>query len=127
MKRCFLFAILLLALILGGGRVYAQSNLSQIKNELQVGNVINLARSFASEIDLTLPSGSDTYGKAAAAQQLLNFFQSNTPQSFTIKHNGTAPDGSTFMVGTMATSGGNYRTYLVFRQNAIQELSFEKQ
>ena len=99
---------------------------SQVQNALKNGNADALVQSFADPIDLRLPNNDDTYDKSDAARHLQVFFLQNRPTAFSVKHEGTAPNGAKFIIGTLQTTSGSYRTSLVIRQNQIQELSIEK-
>lgn len=126
MKSPFLFLVLLTALLASSINLKAQANAGQIKLSLQTGNADGLAQHFASSIDISLLGTDDSYSKEDAMQRIQLFFQQYRPTGFIIKHEGTAPDGAKFLIGTLQTASGSFRTSIVVRQNQIQELSIEK-
>ncbi len=126
MKTRFLFFALFTLLWGISLRVSAQANSQQIKTNLQTGNAIALSPLFADYVDLRLPDVHNSYSKAEAVQQMSAFFQKNRPTGFSVKHEGTAPNGSKFLIGTLQTASGSFRTAIVIRQNQIQELNLEK-
>lgn len=123
--RLFYLIILLVALVFGATTLKAQ-NTAQIKSSLQKGNATELAQHFADNLDLTLLNDDNSYSKADAIQRVQSFFQQYRPTDFAVKHEGTAPNGSKFVIGTLNTASGSFRTSIVIRQNQIQELSIEK-
>ena len=69
--------------------------------------------------------------KAQAEQILKDFFNKNTPRSFSIIHRGESKDGAKYAIGNLTTSNGNYRVYYYFKVSGgsvnIQELRFMKE
>ncbi len=124
-SRFFLIIILLTAVFVGSTKLKAQ-NTAQIKSSLQSGNATALSQHFADNLDITLPNDDNNYSRSEALQRMTTFFQQYSPTNFAVKHEGTAPNGSKFMIGTLNTSSGSFRTSIVIRQNQIQELSIEK-
>ena len=102
-----------------------------IANAIRSGDAKSVSRYFSSSVDLTLIGQEDVYSKAQAEQILKDFFNKNTPRSFSIIHRGESKDGSKYAIGNLTTSGGNYRVYYYFKVAAgnvnIQELRFMKE
>ena len=102
-----------------------------IANAIRSGDARSVSRYFSSSVDLTLIAQGDVYSKAQAEQILKDYFNKNTPRSFTIIHRGEAKDGSKYAIGSLVTSNGNYRVYYYFKVVAgsvnIQELRFMKE
>jgi hypothetical protein len=63
--------------------------------------------------------------KSGSVVMLTNFFSAETARSFTIKHNGTAPNGSQFLIGTLVTTKGSYRVTVSLRNNGIEQIDIE--
>ena len=102
-----------------------------IANVIRSGDAKSVSKYFFSSVDLTIISREDVYSKAQAEQILKDFFNKNTPRSFSIIHRGESKDGSKYAIGTLTTSNGNYRTYYYFKVVGgsinIQELRFMKE
>jgi hypothetical protein len=102
-----------------------------IANAIRSGDAKSVSRYFSSSLDLTLVGQEDVYSKAQAEQILKDFFNKNTPRSFSIIHRGESKDGSKYAIGNLSTSNGNYRVYYYFKVSAgsinIQELRFMKE
>jgi len=102
-----------------------------IANAIRSGDAKSVSKYFSSSVDLTIISREDVYSKAQTEQILKDFFNKNTPRSFSIIHRGESKDGSKYAIGTLTTSNGNYRTYYYFKVVGgsinIQELRFMKE
>jgi len=102
-----------------------------IANAIRSGDAKSVSRYFSNSVDLTLIGQEDVYSKAQAEQILKDFFNKNTPRSFSIIHRGESKDGSKYAIGNLTTSNGNYRVYYYFKVAAgnvnIQELRFMKE
>ena len=102
-----------------------------IANAIRSGDAKSVSRYFSNSVDLTLIGQEDVYSKAQAEQILKDFFNKNTPRSFSIIHRGESKDGSKYAIGNLTTSNGNYRVYYYFKVSAgnvnIQELRFMKE
>ena len=126
MKRLLLFlSTLIIAALLATSISNAQINPKSLIDYLKAGNADKLSAYFASSLEIGIGDEEDTYNKEEAANILRTFFANHKPGSFSIKHKGNAPDGSEFIIGHLQTNKGNFRTYLVIKNNTIQELSFE--
>jgi len=126
MKRIifgFIITILLAAFFTTFG--FAQNNLGKINQSLKAGNASNLAQYFSPSLEVTILDDENTFNKTVATQKVKAFFATHQPSSFVIKHQGTAPNGSKYVIGALTTSKGTFRTYFVLANGLIQELAFE--
>jgi len=102
-----------------------------IANAIRSGDAKSVSRYFSNSVDLTLIGQEDVYSKAQAEQILKDFFNKNTPRSFSIIHRGESKDGAKYAIGNLSTSNGNYRVYYYFKIAGggvnIQELRFMKE
>ena len=102
-----------------------------IANAIRSGDAKSVSRYFSNSVDLTLIGQEDVYSKAQAEQILKDFFNKNTPRSFSIIHRGESKDGARYAIGNLSTSNGNYRVYYYFKIAGggvnIQELRFMKE
>ncbi|MGB1206486.1 MAG: DUF4783 domain-containing protein [Chitinophagales bacterium] len=104
---------------------FAQNNLGKINQSLKSGDASNLAQYFNHSLEITILDDENTFNKTVATQKVKSFFASHKPNSFVIKHQGTAPNGSKYVIGALTTSKGTFRTYFVIANGLIQELAFE--
>lgn len=127
MKR-FIFSLMvvLLSSALLGGRIWAQNTWGGIKSGLQNGNADNLSQYFDNSLEINILDDEDTFSKSEAKNKVARFFETHSAKSFVIKHEGVAPNGAKYVIGTLSTGQGNFRTYMVIRNGLIQELSIEE-
>ena len=91
---------------------------------LEDGNAANISDSFNSSIEMVVGSQDDVYSKQQASVILNDFFRKNRVVGFEIKHKGTKESAS-FVIGSLKTSTGNYRVYILIRKSQIQQLRIE--
>lgn len=116
--------------------VMTGSALAQIPDELieslKVGNDKVLSSYFNENIELVLPGQDDVFSKAQAQQLVARFFKENTPDNFSILHQGNSGnDGARYAIGTLSTAKGNFRVYFLLKKNQgkayLHQLRIEKQ
>jgi hypothetical protein len=105
---------------------------SDIATAIRSGNAKDVSRYFGTSVDLKTDNKSGVYSKNQAEMVLKDFLQANTIKSFDIIHRGATPDkASQYAIGTLVTSQGTFRAYILLAnvggQLVIQELSFEKE
>lgn len=126
MKKAF---ILIVGIVLSTGLARSQKMLDDISAALRTGNAPALAAYFHATLDVTVLQKQGTYSKSQAEQVVKGFFTDNKPSNFTINHNGTSGEGSKYIIGALATSTGEYRVYIYFKNlngvELIQTLRFE--
>lgn len=124
----FIFA-LLVTFTAGLGK--AQTIDSEVKNAITSGNASTLSSYFHSTIDLTVGGSEGTYSKSQAQQILSDFFATNIPSGYEAKHTGNSGDNARYFIGTLFTSRGNFRVYILLKtiggKELIQTLRFESQ
>jgi hypothetical protein len=132
MKHLFrsLSAGIILALVLGFKGLPAQ-NFETISAAMKSGDAAAIARNFEGNVEITIKNGSTSYSKSQGELVLKNFFATHHPKSFNVSHEGTSPEGSRYFIGSLATTAGNYRTYVYAKLGGggmiIQEIRFEEQ
>ena len=98
---------------------------------IRKGDASGLAKSFGSNVEISMKDAQNSYSKSQAEAVLKNFFSIHAPKTFTVVHQGQSPEGAKYFIGTLSTSAGTYRTYVYAKQvnNAfvIQEIRFEAQ
>ena len=106
-------------------------NFDKISNAIKSGDAAALSSYIEGNVEITVKGGSNSYSKSQAEMVLKSFLTSNQPRSFTIAHQGTSPEGSKYFIGSLVTSGGNFRTYVYAKIQGdnlvIQEIRFEDQ
>lgn len=101
----------------------------EVVNAIKNGNASQLSKYFDNTIEITLTDKSNTYSKSQAELVLKDFFNNNTVKGFEILHKGDNA-GAQFIIGTLLTNNGEYRTTIYMKQKGgkplLQELRFEK-
>jgi hypothetical protein len=89
---------------------------------LQAGNIDQLSRYFDAYVDLTLPERHiGSYSRSQAKMVLGDFFETYKVKGFNIQVKGEG--GSTgYCIGTLQTTGGNFRTSLFVREEGDQSM-----
>lgn len=112
-------------------RVQCQDVISSIPSSLKNGNASAIAKNFDKRVDITIDENADNYSSEQAEMILKSFLNKFTNRDFSIVHKGTSPDGAQYIIGSLKTSSGNFRTYIYIKKssnvNYIQEIRFEKE
>ncbi len=102
---------------------------SSVKAALEKGDVASLSRYFDNMVELSLAGKSNSYSKSQASVILKDFFSHHQAKGFKIIHKGKSDKGSSFGIGNLETSKGNYRVTFFFRSKGddmvLQELRFQ--
>ncbi len=122
--------IIMVPVILTAGTLTITQAISDVTSAIRKGDASAIAKMFDTSVDITILDDEDSYSKSQGEQVLKQFFSSNKPSSFTIKHDGSSPGGDEFVIGDMVASGKTFRVYVLFKQSGksptIQELRIEK-
>lgn len=136
MTKTRILPSLFFAIIFVGITGFIQSDInttvSEINSALKTGNVSKIISYLSNPVDLTLPSADDSYSKSQAEVILKKFFSQNKVKSYSQKQTGKSVDGSVFIIGTYATTGGKtFRSYILIKstggKNLIQFIEFEEE
>lgn len=93
--------------------------IDKVADLLAKGSVHEMARMFATEVELTLPGiEENTYSKAEAETMLAKFIAQNKPTSAKILHRINAPAGYHFAVVELNTNKGIFRVSANFREES---------
>ena len=96
---------------------------------LQNGNAKVLSGYFNDNVELVVLDNDNVYSKAQAKQIVSNFFNSFTPESFNVIHQG-GKEGSKYVIGNLKTNNGNFRIYFLLKnsngKDYIHQLRIEK-
>jgi hypothetical protein len=127
-KTVFIFFIALFMLAVGGHQASAQIP-DEIIQSLKTGNEKTLSEYFNQNIELVVLDEDNVCSKAQAQQIVGNFFSNNSPEGFSIIHQG-GKEGAQFVIGNLVTSKGNFRIYFLLKKNEgkeyIHQLRIEK-
>ncbi len=110
--------------------VDAQSNeiSSEIISALDEGNSSDINSFLGANVELVIGNKNDVFSKQQASGIINDFFRTNKVSSFQVIHKGNK-DAASFAIGTLKTSGGNFRVYVLTRKQGstplIQQLRIE--
>ncbi len=100
-----------------------------IVTALKSGSADKMAKYFDNMVDVSIPGKSNTFSKGQAEMVVKDFFALNKVKNFEVQHSGSNPS-SNFIIGTLTTSSGNYRTTVYMRSRGdkqlIQGVEFEQ-
>ncbi|HLP04869.1 MAG TPA: DUF4783 domain-containing protein [Paludibacter sp.] len=91
---------------------------------LDEGNSSQLSAYLNANVELVIDNKNDVFSKQQASGIIADFFRKNRVNSFQLLHKGNK-DSASFAIGTLKTSTGNYRVYVLTRKNEIQQLRIE--
>lgn len=88
----------------------------EILQSLKTGDSKTLSEYFNQNVEMAVLENDNIYSKAQAEQIVKKFFSSNTPESFSISHQG-GKGGDQYVIGNLVTSKSTFRVYLLLRKN----------
>ncbi|MBN2636811.1 MAG: DUF4783 domain-containing protein [Prolixibacteraceae bacterium] len=128
-KKILSQAIIIISLLLISSQIQAQIP-EQIVSSFKSGDSKKLAQYFNSNVELVVLENDNVYSKAQAQQIVAKFFSTNTPENFTIMHDGGS-EGARYAIGSLKTKNGSFRVYFLLKSNEgkdyIHQLRIEKQ
>jgi hypothetical protein len=105
--------------------------LEQVETAFKTGNSKELSKYFNNTIELSVSGKEEVYSKAQAEQIIKDFFSKNVPKSFKFMHQGNSKNGMQYAIGTLATSGGNFRVSVFVKSEKnsqlIQQIRIDKE
>jgi Domain of unknown function (DUF4783) len=81
----------------------------RVTNLLGQGNVAELSKLFAPDIELTIMGQEDTYSKIQATAELNKFFDQHKPKQIQLLHKVNSNKKFLFGVAILSSTGGQYR------------------
>jgi hypothetical protein len=124
MKKVLKIFLLPLMLLFFSG-IIANQKVEQIPNEiiqsLKSGNAKALASYFNQNVELVILNDDNVYSKAQAEQIVINFFNLNQPDKFTIIHQG-GKEGAQYVIGNLNTKQGVFRVYFLLKKTGEREI-----
>ena len=126
MKK-LMVVVMVLASVFIASALKAQS-LDGVVTGIKKGNATQVTDNASESFSLTIMDKSGNYKKADAQKAITDFFTKNTVKGFDVKHKGNSPNGQ-YAIGTLTTSGGNYRVNIFMKKDGdkeiIKELRFQ--
>lgn len=126
LKRVIFSSFLLITNSLFGQQLPAY--MTQIKAAIQAGNATELSRYFDSQVELTILDNENGYSKVQALEVVKNFFNKHPVTTFRIMHHSTTGGNAEYAIGTLQTTRGSFRTYILLKnvdkRMLIQQLKF---
>jgi hypothetical protein len=108
---------------------FAQSVDENITNAIRVGSFKDVSRYLDAKVDMAVLSKENSYSKSQAEVIIKNFFEKNKVSGYQVIHRGKSRDGAQYVIGSLVTSTGTYRTYVLTKGEGdkakIQQLRFE--
>jgi hypothetical protein len=103
--------------------------IDDIASAIRSGNPKNISSFFIESIDLKVIEKEDVYSKQQAEMILKDFFSKHAVKSFTVAHKSEPKAGSQYVIGTLETSNGKFRTYFLIKtvggRTLIQQFRIE--
>ena len=103
---------------------------AEIVTALNTGDAAKLTSYLNDNVELVVSSKNDVYSKQQAVGIITDFFRKNKVNSFQLLHNGNK-EAASFIIGSLKTSTGNYRVYVLTRKisgkQLIQQLRIESE
>ena len=103
--------------------------IDDIATAIRSGNPKNISKFFIENIDLKVIEQEDVYSKQQAEMILKDFFTKHAVKSYTVAHKSQPKAGSQYVIGSLETANGKFRTYFLIKtvgtQTLIQQFRIE--
>ena len=102
---------------------YAQDNTNAIATAIRSGNAKEISKFLSDDVDMKIIDKEDVYSKAQAELILKDFFTKHPVKAFALAHKSSpnTKNGSQYVIGTLETSNGKYRTYFLLKGSGAQQ------
>lgn len=124
-----LLAFLLLLLHFPTNQAYQADIVDDLSADFRAGNSKEIAKNFASSIELIIIDQEDVYNKAQAEQILKDFFVKNPPNRTTIIHRLSNSPNYRLGILSLGTKNGKFRVTITLKKSGnnflISELRIE--
>jgi len=105
--------------------------LAKVKVSFKTGNAKQLTEHLNDQVEVSFDGEKANYNKTQSEIVLADFFKKCAPKDFTIKHQGASKEGLKYAIGTYTCTIGNFRVYLLMKQNkgvyVIDTIDFSKE
>lgn len=123
---------LFISLLVFTATAYTAAQTNEISSDiiaaLDEGNASEINANLGPNVELVIGNKNDVFSKQQASGIINDFFRTNKVTSFQVLHKGNK-DAASFAIGTLKTSGGNFRVYVLTRKQGasplIQQLRIE--
>lgn len=115
-------SILLLFIVAAASLAFKADVIDDIAGAIRSGNPKNISRYFIDNIDLKIIDQEEVYSKQQAEMILRDFFSKHPVKSYTIAHKSDPKNGSQYVIGTLDTTNGKFRTYCLIKTTGSQTL-----
>lgn len=96
--------------------------IDDIASSIRTGNPKNISKYFIENIDLKVIEQEDVYSKQQAEMILKDFFTKHPVKNYTVGHKSLAKNGSQYVIGTLETTNGKFRTYFLLKTTGSETL-----
>lgn len=104
---------------------FIYSNPIEVPDEIIIalnkGDVNALIPFLNESVELSIENKNDIYSKQQAKSIISDFFSKNNINKFNLLHKGEK-EAACFIIGTLNTSNGSYRLYILTRKNNNKDL-----
>lgn len=118
-------------LLISATTAFALDIIDDIAGAIRTGNPKNISSYFIESIDLKVIDQEDVYSKQQAEMILKNFFTKHPVKTFSIAHKSVEKNGSQYIIGTLETTNGKFRTYFLVKtaggKTLIQQFKIENE
>ena len=122
-------SIILLLVVSLSSFAFTFDVIDDIAGAIRSGNPKNISKFFIENIDLKVIDQEDVYSKQQAEMILKDFFAKHPVKSYTVAHKSDPKNGSQYVIGTLETTSGKFRTYFLIKatggQTLIQQFRIE--
>lgn len=109
-------------LVLVGLFSFTVDIIDDVAAAIRSGNPKNISKYFIENIDFKVLEQEDIYSKQQAEMILKDFFAKHSVKTYTVAHKSAPKNGSQYVIGTLETSNGKFRTYFLLKTSGTQTL-----
>ena len=129
-KKIFFITLIAVSLLTISSKQTAAQIPDEIIQSLKSGDSKTLSNYFNQNIELVVLDDDNVCSKAQAQQIVGKFFSNNSPESFSIIHQG-GKEGAQYVIGNLVTNKGSFRIYFLLKKSGgkdyIHQLRIEEQ
>lgn len=129
-KKIFFITLIAVSLLTISSKQTAAQIPDEIIQSLKSGDSKTLSNYFNQNIELVVLEDDNVCSKAQAQQIVGKFFNNNSPESFSIIHQG-GKEGAQYVIGNLVTNKGSFRIYFLLKKSGgkdyIHQLRIEEQ
>ncbi len=96
--------------------------IDDIAAAIRSGNPKNISKYFIENIDLKVIEQEDVYSKQQAEMILKDFFTKHPVKNYTVGHKSLSKNASQYVIGTLETTNGKFRTYYLLKTTGTETL-----